>query len=66
MPLSVAELAELATLAHDLRFILAERDVPDELQLLIVRAGYRTLGLFQALRGVGMAGAAGGGAGLRR
>ena len=49
MPLTVAEMAELATLAHDLRFILGERDVPDELQLLIVRAGYRTLGLFQEI-----------------
>ena len=51
MPLSDAEQAELATLANDLRFVLSERDVPDELQLTIVRAGYRTLGLFQAWDG---------------
>lgn len=49
MPLSAAEELELSTLAHDLRFIFSERDVPDELQLLVVRAGYRTLGLYQAM-----------------
>lgn len=43
------ELIELSTLAPDLRFILSERETPDALQLMLLRAGYRTMGLFVSM-----------------
>ena len=39
----------LAAISTELRFIWSEREVPDNLQILIGDAGYRTLGLFGSM-----------------
>ena len=46
LPLTVPELAHLDTMTSDLRFLLAEADVPDQVQWRISQCGYKNISTF--------------------